>query len=178
MPLNVNCWPKSPQYNSTEQKRIENKKRPYRVSNHYAAITISGKPLSIGVSSLAGCKRMCPDAVTRHAEMDALSRIKNKDRLKKAELWSIRWTKGTDDGEYVMANAKPCVLCKRLALRMGIKTCYYSDNDGTIVKENLIDVESKYTVGSVIQMRNMRGYQNVPFRLSRHTSDSESSSSS
>ena len=103
--------------------------------------------------------------------MDAMSRVKNKDRLKKADLWSIRWAKSID-GEYVMANAKPCIHCKNLALKMGIKTCYYSNDDGKIVKQNMNDVDSKYTVGSVIQMRK-NGHSSIPFR---RTYQEESSS--
>ena len=70
---------------------------PNKLPTHYAAIVLSGKVLSLGVSGLAGCSKICRHAVTRHAEMDAINKIRDKNRLRKASMWSVRWRK--IDGE-------------------------------------------------------------------------------
>ena len=57
---------------------------PNKCPTHYAAIVISGKILTLGCSGLAGCSKICKHAVTRHAEMDAINKIKDKSRLRKS----------------------------------------------------------------------------------------------
>lgn len=132
---------------------------PNKLPTHYAAIVLSGKVLSIGVSGLAGCSKICKHAVTRHAEMDAISRIRDKNRLKKASIWSLRWRK--INGEYVLANAKPCLYCQSIANKYGIKNVYYSTEDGTIEKANIQDLKCKLTAGSVLHLKHEKGYGNV-----------------
>tara|TARA_Y100000389_G_scaffold188459_1_gene211066 strand:- start:4138 stop:4443 length:306 start_codon:yes stop_codon:yes gene_type:complete len=95
--------------------------------------------------------------------MDAISKIRLKDRqLKRASIWSVRWK--FVDGEYVLANAKPCSICKNVALNSGIRTVYYSSDDGKIYRENLLSMESSYTTGSLIYMRDNLHYKNVKFK--------------
>ena len=76
---------------------------PNKLPSHYTVV-ISGKPVSIGCSGLAGCSKICKHAVTRHAEMDAINKVKDKNRLRKASLWSVRWK--MVNGEYVLGNLK------------------------------------------------------------------------
>ena len=116
--------------------------------------------MSVGCSSLAGTTRMCKNAVTRHAEMDAISKYKNKERLKKASLWSVRW-KVNEDGEIVLANAKPCIYCRNLALKCGIKTIFYSNDNGTINRETTNEIQCHLTPASVIHLRDSNGYKSV-----------------
>ena len=111
---------------------------------------------------MAGCSKICKPAVTRHAEMDAINKVKNKSRLRKASIWSVRWKKV--NGEWVLGNAKPCKYCRSLMIRWGIKYVYYSDDDGIIQKENINNMESKLTSGSVIHLRSNLGYKDILFQ--------------
>jgi deoxycytidylate deaminase len=111
---------------------------PNKCPMHYAAITCSGKILSKGNSSLAGCSKVCTKSCTRHAEMDAIYRVKKNKRMtrNKVILWSLRW-KGDNKGNYVLGNAQPCLNCKRMAEINGIRWVCYSNEEGNIVKEEL-----------------------------------------
>ena len=131
---------------------------------HYAAIVLSGKTLSVGTSGLGRCSRLCKHAVTRHAEMDAINKYKNKNRLRKSSMWSVRWK--MVNGQYVLANAKPCVYCKQIALNHGIRTVFYSDDNGNINKCCTNDLNSKLTTASVIHLRQNCGYKNSKFQKS------------
>lgn len=132
---------------------------PNRLPTHYAAIVLSGKILSIGECGLKGNSKICKDVVTRHAEMDAISKIKDKKKLKKASLWSIRYKK--INGEYVLGNAKPCIHCKKLAMKYGIKHVFYTNDNGIIQKENIVDLQSKLTMGTVINLRQQLGFKDI-----------------
>tara|TARA_B100001996_G_scaffold194783_1_gene149147 strand:+ start:1590 stop:1919 length:330 start_codon:yes stop_codon:yes gene_type:complete len=100
--------------------------------------------------------------VTRHAEMDAINKVKDKSRLRKASIWSVRWKKV--NGEWVLGNAKPCKYCRSLMIRWGIKHVYYSDDNGDIQKENINSMQSKLTSGSVIHLRSNLGYKDISFQ--------------
>ncbi len=93
--------------------------------------------------------------------MDAINKIRNKGRLKRAALWSVRWR--NINGEYKLANAKPCLFCRNLAMRCGIKSVFYSDDEGKIIKAQISKMECKLTSGSVINLRSNCGYKNVLF---------------
>lgn len=124
---------------------------PNRVSKHYAAIIIGGKIISVGSSNLGGTSRFCCEAVTRHAEIDAISKVKDKKRLRKATLYSIRFS--TDqNGNEVLSNAMPCSSCKNVAMQYGIKTIIYSDKDGKLIKSNTEEIDTKHTTGTIINM--------------------------
>ena len=124
---------------------------PNRVSKHYAAIIIGGKIISVGSSNLGGTSKFCCEAVTRHAEIDAISKVKDKKRLKKATLYSIRFS--TDqNGNEILSNAMPCSSCKNVALQFGIKTIIYSDKDGKLIKSNTEEIDTKHTTGTIINM--------------------------
>lgn len=124
---------------------------PNRVSKHYAAIIIGGKIISVGSSNLGGTSRFCCEAVTRHAEIDAISKVKDKKRLRKATLYSIRFS--TDqNGNEILSNAMPCSSCKNVAMQYGIKTIVYSDKDGELIKSSTEEINAKYTTGTIINM--------------------------
>jgi deoxycytidylate deaminase len=113
---------------------------------HYAAITCSGKIISKGNSSLAGCTKVCTKSITRHAEMDAIYKVKSTKNLvrSKAVLWSLRW-KGDGDGNFVLGNARPCMNCKHVAQKSGIRWVHYSTDDGVIIKEELKNMDCYLT---------------------------------
>lgn len=94
--------------------------------------------------------------------MDAIHKLRLNRQIKKATIWSLRWK--VMNGEYVLANAKPCSVCKEMLLNSGIRTVYYSDDNGQIVKENLNAMESSFTTGSLIYMRDNLHYKNIKFR--------------
>tara|TARA_B100002052_G_scaffold298419_1_gene331853 strand:+ start:2078 stop:2470 length:393 start_codon:yes stop_codon:yes gene_type:complete len=108
---------------------------------------------------LQGISKICKNVVTRHAEMDAINKIKDKKKLKKASLWSIRYKKV--NGKYILGNAKPCIHCRNLAMKWGIKHVYYSDDNGQIQKENIYDLKSKLTMGTVIHLRQQLGFRDI-----------------
>jgi len=91
--------------------------------------------------------------------MDAINKIKDKKKLKKASLWSIRYKKV--NGKYILGNAKPCIHCKQLAIKYGIKNVFYTDNEGCIQKENINNLNSKLTMGTVIYLRSQLGFKDV-----------------
>tara|TARA_Y100000389_G_scaffold202055_1_gene246378 strand:+ start:2626 stop:3018 length:393 start_codon:yes stop_codon:yes gene_type:complete len=123
----------------------------------------SSKILSIGNSGLGRCSKLCKNAITKHAEMDAISKLNLKERqYKKTKLFSVRWR--LVDGKYVLANAKPCSICKEVAIKCGIKTVYYSNDEGEMVRESLNDLNSCYTTGSLIHMRDNLHYKNIKFK--------------
>lgn len=95
--------------------------------------------------------------------MDAISKVKNKERLKKASLWSVRW-KIDENGEEVLANAKPCVYCRNLASKCGIKTVFYSNDNGTISRASTDDIDSQLTAASAIHLRVQKGYKSVQYK--------------
>lgn len=125
----------------------------------------SGKILSVGCSGLGRCSRLCKQAITKHAEMDAVNKLNLKDRkFSKCSIWSIRWKK--IDGKYVLANAKPCAMCKDICLKRGIQTVFYSDDNGCIIKDNLNNIETEYTTASLLNMRDNLHFSNINFKKS------------
>jgi deoxycytidylate deaminase len=102
--------------------------------------------------------------------MDAISKVKNKERLKKASLWSVRW-KINQDGEQVLANAKPCIYCRNLASKCGIKTIFYSNEEGTISRSSTDNIDSQLTAASAIHLRLQKGYKHVHFNRKLLTDD-------
>ena len=66
-----------------------------------------------------------------HAEVAALSRLW-PDQRKGCKVWSLRVRK---HGQYGLA--KPCPKCQQFMRENGIKTVFYSDAEGVIVKMKL-----------------------------------------
>lgn len=109
--------------------------------------------------------------MTRHAEIDAISKVKDKKRLRKATLYSIRFS--TDqNGNEVLSNAMPCSSCKNVAMQYGIKTIIYSDKDGKLIKSNTEEIDTKHTTGTIINMNRKNSqkltYQRSPSPTKRH----------
>lgn len=95
--------------------------------------------------------------------MDAISKIKLKEhQARKTSIWSVRWKKIGD--KYVLANAKPCTICREIAIKQGYKRVYYSNEEGLICKENLLELKCEYTTASLINMRDNLHYSNIDFR--------------
>ena len=71
-----------------------------------------------------------------HAEVAAV--INAKRDLKGASIFVIRINRR---GEWRLA--KPCKHCREYLEWVGIRFCYYSTNDGRIIKENYLDKSTK-----------------------------------
>lgn len=95
----------------------------------------SGKIISNGNASLAGTSKLSKKAVTRHAEMDAIYKLRSMKRKRRMTLWSLRWKE--INGKKILANAKPCAYCQKAAIENGIYRVFYSDESGEIVKGDL-----------------------------------------
>jgi len=96
--------------------------------------------------------------VTAHAEVSAIKKIKNKEKLKKATLFSVRINLNNE-----LCNAKPCLACKNTMLRYGIKNVVYTNNQGEFVKEKVKNVTTCYTPATKIFLKNSKGYSDKLF---------------
>ena len=68
-----------------------------------------------------------------HAEVHAISKVRNKNiNWKWSELYVYREYKNGKP-----ALSKPCKACQRLINDLGIKTVFYIDKHGNLVKEKL-----------------------------------------
>ncbi len=116
---------------------------------HVSLLVKGGKIVSIGESTLAG---RLPGTIflgrSCHAEMAALKilgrhRLKNTRKLKKYEIWNIRWTR-----EGKVTNSKPCYHCQQSLLKLGITTIVFSTSKGTFVRRKLHDLKCKISSGA------------------------------
>lgn len=92
-------------------------------------IAVGVKKVAYGVNSNTNFHCM----PSRHAEMDALNKIKNKRELPRyVDIFVIRLAKNGTLGE-----SRPCFHCLEALekSRLRIKYVYYSNNDGLIIKE-------------------------------------------
>lgn len=86
--------------------------------------------------------------------MDAIQKglkITKRNSRRRLVIWSIRYK--CVDGQYVLGNARPCLYCKQVALRYGIHTVCYSDENGMIKKEKIENLESELTPASAMHLK-------------------------
>jgi len=111
--------------------------------------TVAGaKKLSIGTNSNNKFKFM----PSRHAEMDAISKIiKKKNKPKELDMLVIRLTKTG-----ILAESRPCYhcLCFMEKSCVNIKNVYYSTCDGKILKERLVEMKNSSNTCISSGMRN------------------------
>ena len=115
-------------------RRILNKRYSDHIQHRHAAVIVkAGRVLSIGRNR----DKTHPDAVgvdekgkvftrTIHAEMDALSKVKNKDHLKGATIYVAR--KGRNDEAGMSC---PCKMCQGLINKYGLKRAVFTTDYGT-----------------------------------------------
>lgn len=77
-------------------------------------------------------------------------------------MWSVRWKKVNN--EYILANAKPCLYCRNVIRKCGVRTVFYSDDNGEIKKTSINDLECKLTTASIIHLKSKCGYKNASYR--------------
>jgi deoxycytidylate deaminase len=103
------------------------------IHRHAAVIVKAGRVLSVGRNR----DKTHPDAVgvdkdgevftrTIHAEMDAFSRVKNKNHLKGATIYVAR--KGRNDEAGMSC---PCKMCQGLINKYGLKKAVFTTEYGT-----------------------------------------------
>ena len=103
------------------------------IHRHSAVVVKAGRVLSVGRNR----DKTHPDAVgvdedgevftrTIHAEMDAFSRVKNKDHLKGATIYVAR--KGRNDEAGMSC---PCKMCQDLINKYGLKRAVYTTECGS-----------------------------------------------
>lgn len=89
--------------------------------HHHAVIVVVGGAI----------KAMGYNHSVKHAEVTALSKMWPCER-KKAKVYSYRWG---HQGRFAMA--KPCPNCEKYLRQNGIKTVYFTNNDGVLERMKL-----------------------------------------
>ena len=115
-------------------RRIDGEEYSQGIIHRHAAVVVkAGRVLSVGRNR----DKTHPDAVgvdedgevftrTIHAEMDAFSRVKNKDHLKGATIYVAR--KGRNDEAGMSC---PCKMCQGLISKYGLKKAVFTTEYGT-----------------------------------------------
>jgi len=124
--------------NNMHIKRLKiNQKKSTFPYLHICCIIKGDNVISTGVNSerelYSGCTYSC------HAETDAIYKLppNNSKRIKNIDIIVIRVT------QLKLKDSKPCSKCLEHMMKIKgykIKNIYYSDNDGTIKCERLIDL--------------------------------------
>lgn len=84
----------------------------------------AGNVISMGFNSYKSHPLMGP-LKTLHAEVSAVTKVKNKQDLQGAEIFVYR---GYKDGKNAMS--KPCPICEGILRRYGVKRVYYTTHGG------------------------------------------------
>ena len=114
---------------------------------HISALVKGGKIVAQAESTLGG-RPICSTILGRscHAEMSVLklisSKLGNKRKLAKYTMWNARWTRNGD-----LANAKPCLHCQQVLIRIGIKNIVFSTNQGVFIKSKLSQLDCHLSSG-------------------------------
>jgi|TARA_R110000824_G_scaffold23514_4_gene84214 deoxycytidylate deaminase len=115
-------------------RRIDGEEYSQGIIHRHAAVVVkAGRVLSVGRNR----DKTHPDAVgvdedgevftrTIHAEMDAFSRVKNKNHLKGATIYVAR--KGRNDEAGMSC---PCKMCQGLISKYGLKKAVFTTEYGT-----------------------------------------------
>jgi deoxycytidylate deaminase len=128
------------------------KKKP----RHRAVITKGGKMVSHGESTLGGLQghtRQGGDRIhcrSCHAEINCIKNlprnlVHNRRKLRNCTIWSVRWTK-----EGSMRMALPCIFCSNSLIRNGITTCIYSNDEGTLSRCDLREIQPFVSSGELL----------------------------
>ena len=95
-------------------RKIDSSNSDYSVQHRHAAVIVKGGELI--------CKSI-------HAEMDAISRVKNKDQLKGATIYVAR--KGRSDK---VGMSLPCTMCQRALRKHGLsKAVFTTEHDHGVI---------------------------------------------
>ena len=114
-------------------KRILNEDYSEHIQHRHAAVIVkSGRVLSVGRNR----NKTHPDSVlyedgekilkTIHAELDAISRVKNKEQLKGATIYVARLGRNGHPGM-----SCPCKMCQHLIDRHHLKRAVFTTEYGT-----------------------------------------------
>tara|TARA_R110000796_G_scaffold22706_1_gene65537 strand:- start:47 stop:478 length:432 start_codon:yes stop_codon:yes gene_type:complete len=119
-------------------RRIDGEEYSQQILHRHAAIIVKGgRVLSVGRNR----DKTHPDAIgyeedgtpytrTIHAEMDAISRVKNKEHLKGATIFVARKGRNNEPGM-----SCPCKMCQSLINKYGLKRAVFTTEYGTGILE-------------------------------------------
>lgn len=79
------------------------------------------------------CREFDPHK-TVHAEINAIMRTVNKDKLKGSTIVVYR-----QDNHGNSAMARPCDMCEKMLRKYGVKKMIYTNNNGTWTEEIIVD---------------------------------------
>ena len=129
-----------------------------RNSLHIAGVIKGGKLLGIGIAGLKGTSKICKCATSRHAEMDVLYKLR-KHNLNKSTIYSVRYNIDKNTHEIQSATmAKPCLHCKQLIKKRGIKKIIYTNWEGEYIQEHVDYMSSVLSTGSMISINKKKKY--------------------
>jgi deoxycytidylate deaminase len=114
-------------------RRILNKRYSDHIQHRHAAVIVkAGRVLAIGRNR----NKTHPDSVlyadgerilkTIHAELDAISRVKNKEQLKGATIYVARLGRNGHPGM-----SCPCKMCQQLINKYGLKRAVFTTDYGS-----------------------------------------------
>ena len=119
-------------------RRIDGQQYSQDIQHRHAAVIVkSGRVLSVGRNR----DKTHPESVgvdeggeaftrTIHAEMDAISKVKNKDHLRGATIYVARKGRNEKAG-----NSCPCEMCQGLIDKYGLKKAIFTTEYGTGILE-------------------------------------------
>lgn len=113
---------------------------PYR---HSAVVFKSSRIYGSGCNAIRSHgvhKRYCTYEHSLHAEQAALIGL-DWNKLKGCSILILRSNVNTVSQFHM---ARPCPMCLQLIKHIKLSWCYYSDSDGTIVRERVRDMTDKY----------------------------------
>ena len=67
-----------------------------------------------------------------HAEIDLISKIKNKKTLKNLKIFVFRFNNSTHPNARVGKNAKPCLFCQHILKKHDVSRVYYFSDEGVL----------------------------------------------
>lgn len=113
-------------------RRILGEKYSDHIQHRHAAVVVkAGRVLAVGRNR----NKTHPDSVlyeegetilkTIHAELDAISKVKNKDQLKGATIYVARLGRAGEPGM-----SCPCKMCQDLISKYGFKKAVYTTDHG------------------------------------------------
>ena len=147
------------QNTSSDNKRV----MKLHIAGIFKGTSGSSKPLTpLRRESHAGTSHITDNLdPSSHAETNALKEMVYRKKVT-GVMWSIR-VRVTENGDFTMHNAKPCLNCTKNMIRYGIKKCVYTNYYGQLVVEKLTDILKTATLSLGYVMKNI----SVP-RLSLH----------
>ena len=134
------------------------RKKSYDSKKIHIAYIVKGSLSKVVNYGLASDKTGCIDtwgkrAPSRHAEASCLCKFNHKKMDRSYKIVSLAFSHF--EGSFKLSMAKPCLDCSRNILRHGIKTVYYSNYQGHLVRCNSKDLvnNAELSTGFLIRQK-------------------------